>query len=259
MSTAVSQRSVAISVEGVSFSYGGPLVLEDVNVSINQGDFVCLVGPNGGGKTTLLRLMLGLLRPNTGRVRVFGLPPERARHRLGYVPQHPQHDLRFPVTVLEVVLMGRLGRGAALGPWGRADKEAAQRALCEVGLCELRDRPFAALSAGQRQRVLIARALAAEADLLLLDEPTANVDMAAEREIYALMRRLAGPATVAFVSHDVRLVSSQVERVICVNRRVAVHTTEEIDGDLLGRLYGPGWRLVHHDECREGDERCLNS
>ncbi|MFH0809970.1 MAG: ABC transporter ATP-binding protein [Pseudomonadota bacterium] len=248
-----------ISVENLSFGYGGLTVLEDATFSVAEHDLVCVVGPNGGGKTTLLRLMLGLLRPAAGRVRVFGLSPERARTRVGYVPQRPQHDLSFPLTVMDVVLMGRLGRSRGWGPYGRADREAAMRALDAVNLAEMDGRPFADLSAGQRQRVLIARALASEADLLLLDEPTANLDAVAEQQMYDLLRRVSRRATVVFVSHDLRLVTSYVERAICVNRLVAAHPVGEITGEMIGRLYGPAWRLVRHDQCEDGDQRCLTS
>jgi zinc transport system ATP-binding protein len=246
-----------VTVENLSFGYGGLPVLEEATFSVAEHDLVCLVGPNGGGKTTLLKLILGLLKPAAGQVRVFGLPPERARARVGYVPQRPQHDLSFPVTVIDVVLMGRLGSSRGWGPHSRADREAAMRALQDVGLAELAAKSFAAISAGQRQRVLIARALASEADLLILDEPTANVDALVEQEIYALLRRISRRATVVFVSHDLHFVTSYVERAICVNRRVAVHPVREITGELIGQLYGPAWRIVRHDQCEEGEQRCL--
>ncbi len=153
-----------ISLCNVSFSYGGVPALEDVNLSLEGRAAVCVVGPNGGGKTTLVKLILGLLRPQRGEVRVFGQPPHRSRLRAGYMPQHVQHDPQFPVTVMDIVLMGRLGRGGLgglMGWHGRADRRAARDALEQVGMADFGRRPFASLSGGQRQRVLIARAYAA--------------------------------------------------------------------------------------------------
>jgi zinc transport system ATP-binding protein len=248
-----------IKVEDLRFSYDGAAVLEDVNLAIGQGDFVCLVGPNGGGKTTLLRLILGLLTPSHGRVTVFGGRPELARGRIGYMPQHTQVDPRFPVSVADVVLMGRLGRAETVGPYRAPQRQAAWRALQEVGLYEQRRRPFGALSGGQRQRVLIARALAVEPELLLLDEPTASLDAHAEHELYALLRRLNERMTLALVSHDLGFVSEFVKSVICVRRTVVVHPTSDITGELIKEIYGGDVRMVRHDQrCSEGGHECLN-
>ena len=170
---------------------------------------MCIVGPNGGGKTTLVKLILGLLRPQRGEVRVFGQPPHRARLRVGYMPQHVQHDPQFPVTVMDIVLMGRLGQGV-LGWPGRADRRAAIDALAQVGMEEFRRRPFADLSGGQRQRVLIARALCCKPDLLLLDEPTSNVDSLVEARLLDLLRDLNRQMTIVMVSHDLGFVSGLV-------------------------------------------------
>jgi zinc transport system ATP-binding protein len=241
--------SPIIEVRGVWFAYDRESVLEDVNLSIGDRDFVSMVGPNGGGKTTLLKLFLGLLKPTRGEVRVFGTSPERARPRMGYMPQHVRHDLAFPVSVLDVVLMGRLGVGGSLGRYGRADHAVARRSLDEVGLADLAGRPFAALSGGQRQRVLIARALACEPELLLLDEPTSNLDLRVQDDFYELLRDLNARHAVILVSHDVGFVSKLVQRVVCVNRGVTVHATSELRGTDLMELYGPDVRMVRHDHC----------
>lgn len=235
-----------IEVERVSFTYDGPLVLEDVTFSIHERDFVCLVGPNGGGKTTLLKLMLGLLPPTRGTVRVFGQAPATVRRRLGYVPQHAQFDPQFPATALDVVLLGRLGIGPSWGPARRADRQAAEAALEEVGLAALGGRPLSALSGGQRQRVLIARALASAPELLLLDEPTASLDLLVQGDFFDLLHRLNRRLTVVLVSHDVGFVSQHVQTVVCVSRTVAVHATRELDGMKINDLYGAPVRFVHH-------------
>jgi zinc transport system ATP-binding protein len=194
-----------------------------------------------------LRLMLGLLKPAGGTVRIFGRPPLEVRRRIGYVPQHVQFDQQFPVTAMDVVLMGRLGIGPAVGPWRRADRQAALAALGEVGLTEeCHRRPLANLSGGQRQRALIARALASRPDLLLLDEPTANLDMAVQGDFFDLLHRLNERLTVVLVSHDVGFVSQHVRTVICVSHTVEVHTTREVDGHVINELYGGPVRFVHH-------------
>ncbi len=233
----------AVRMAGVEFAYDEPLVLEAVDLAVQPREFVCFVGPNGGGKTTLVKLILGLLRPRRGRVEVFGAAPPQARHRMGYVAQRADLDPKFPVNVMDVVLMGRLGRTDG----HKGDREAAEAALEKVGLADQRRRPFSALSGGQRQRALIARALAAEPDLLILDEPTASLDVAIEREFYELLQGLTDRLTVLLVSHDIGFVSEVVGKVVCVRRTVAVHPTSDLTGDLMQELYGTDVRLVRHD------------
>ncbi len=235
-----------IALAGVTFGYEGVVVIEDTNLEVAAGDFASVVGPNGGGKSTLLKLILGTLEPDRGIVRVFGQPPAQVRSRVGYMPQSAQHDPRFPVTVMDVILMGRLKAGAA-GPYRRADRQAAERALGEVGLSDLRNRRMADLSGGERQRVLIARALCGDPQLLLLDEPTAGVDSPAEERLMQLLQELNRRMTILMVSHDLGFVSQIVQRVICVNRRVRIHTASELTAEHIRELYGAPVRLVHHD------------
>ena len=239
-----------IELTDVRFAYDGDLVLQDVCLEVAPRDFACMVGPNGGGKTTLLKLILGLLAPAAGRIRVFDGPPEEARTRIGYMPQHAQVDLRFPVSVADVVLMGRLGRAEIMGPYRRAHRDAAWQALREVGLYDLRQQPFGTLSGGQRQRTLIARALASEPELLLLDEPTANLDAPAESDLYELLRRLNERLTIVMVTHDLGFVSRFVRTVICVNRCVVVHPTSEITGEIIREIYGADVCMIRHDQRR---------
>jgi zinc transport system ATP-binding protein len=237
----------AILITDLWFSYDGHPVLENVNLSIPQGDFVSIVGPNGGGKTTLLKLILGLLRPSRGEVQVFGLNPEKARPRIGYMPQHPQLDPQFPATVMDVALMGRLSNGRAFGPYSKKDKEAVVTALDQVGLRDMRKKWFASISGGQRQRLFIARALASEPDLLLLDEPTANLDAAMEGGLYELLQNLNETLTVVMVSHDLGFVSSLVKSVICVKCQVASHPTSELTAEIIDAMYGSPMRIVRHN------------
>jgi len=237
-----------ISFRDVDFAYDGQPALTEVTIDICDGEFAAVVGPNGGGKTTLLKLILGLLSPWRGSVRIFGDSPVASRKRIGYMPQYPRLDPDFPVTVMDVVLMGRLGRGPRAGFYRRPDREAAERALEEVRCGHHRDRPFSALSSGLRQRVLIARALVSDPELLLLDEPTSFLDPSVQEDLHDLLHRLNERLTLIVVSHDVGFVSKYVQRVVCVNRKVNLHPTTELSGDVLSALYGEtGGRVVDHD------------
>lgn len=237
-----------ISIERLSFSYDTMAVLEDVDLSVHDNDFIWIVGPNGGGKTTLLKLMLGLLSPKTGIIQVFDKAPVEVRTRMGYMPQVANLDLKFPANVLDIAMMGRLGNGTRFGPFRRRDKQAAAKALKETGLYDLRHRSFSALSGGEQRRLLIARALACEPEILLLDEPTANLDLVAEKELFIMLKSLNERLTIILVSHEPAFVSEFVKRVICVNRTVSEHPTCTIDGDFMGDLYGGKLRMVRHDQ-----------
>jgi len=236
-----------LEFEDLSFAYESRPVLEGVNLFVGPREFASIVGPNGGGKTTLLKLALGLLTPSRGRVLLFGASPEEGRHRVGYTPQHALFDRAFPISVLEVVLTGRL-RGRAWGGYTGEDLQAARKALEQVRLYDLERRPFQALSGGQRQRVLIARALCGNPELLLLDEPTANVDPDTGEQILYILQELNESMAILLVSHDVGFVSSVVRSVICVNRQVVMHPTHELSGAHLQDLYGENYRVVRHDK-----------
>ena len=243
-----------IELRNVSFSYQAVPVLENVNLTIYDRESICIVGPNGGGKTTLLRLLLGQLRPTQGEIRIFGKPPEQARLQIGYMPQRSEYDSLFPVTVMDVVLMGRLGRGGLsgwLGWYGRKDRAAAREALEQVHLADSARRNFAALSGGQRQRVLIAGALCCQPELLLLDEPTANVDSLVEERLFDELRQLAGRMAIVLVSHDLGFVTSLVQRVICVNRQAVAHPAAQLTADVIREMYGGDVNVVRH-----GDVMC---
>ncbi len=242
----MSDQSI-ISIERLSFSYNAAPVLEDVNLTVNDKDFIWIVGPNGGGKTTLLKLMLGLLPPKTGRIQVFDKSPAEVRTRMGYMPQVANLDPKFPVNALDIALMGRLGNGIRFGPFRGRDREAAEKALKETGLYDLRFRPFSELSGGEQRRLLIARALACEPEILLLDEPTASLDPVVEKELFKTLKSLNDRLTIILVSHEPAFVSEFVKRVICVNRKVSEHPTCAIDGEFMGDLYGGERRMVRHD------------
>jgi zinc transport system ATP-binding protein len=221
-------------------------VIEDADFDIYAGESVCVVGPNGGGKSTLLKLLLGLLSPDTGQIEIFGESPKVGRRFVGYVPQQIEFDRLFPVSALDVALMGRLGRGS-LGFVKSADRSVAMAALEQMGLADQAKQAFASLSGGQRQGVLIARALVAEAKLLLLDEPTAHVDVAAQERLIKNLSALDPALTVVTVSHDLAFVSRAVPKVVCVNRCVHVHPTAELTESRIRELYGHDVRMVQHD------------
>jgi len=236
-----------VDIRDLWFSYDSAPVLQGINLSISAGQKVCMVGPNGGGKTTLVKLILGLLRPTRGRVSVFGGSPSSQRKYIGYAPQHAAFDPKFPVNVMDVVLMGCIGQTGRLGPYRRRDRIAAGQALDAVGLGTLPKRAFSDLSGGQRQRVLIARAVVSNPQLLLLDEPTANLDIGVEAEFHELLEQLSEKLTLVIVSHDVGFVSQLADKVVCVHGSVAVHPTAELTGELMNDLYGHDVMLVRHD------------
>ena len=242
-----------ISFRDVTFSYGGSAVIDNASFEIGAKDSICVVGPNGGGKSTLLRLILGLEKPDEGHIEVFGQAPKDARGKIGYMTQYLNFDPSFPISVLDVALKGRIASGG-LGPYKKTDREAALRALEEVGMADRASYPFSDLSGGQRQRVLIARALACEPDLLLLDEPTANVDQAVEAQLLDTLQKLSKRLSILLVSHNLGFVSALVDHVLCVNRSVHTHPTTKMTGHTLAELFGGDVAVVRHDQsCPDGD------
>ena len=239
-----------IELSGVDFAYQRQPVLSKVDLSIQPGDCVALLGPNGGGKTTLIKLCLGLLKADSGRVRILGRDVERGLRpvlgRIGYVPQEPNLTPAFPITILDLVLTGRLSpRHKRIG-YDRADRQAAREALERVGLWERRGWRIDRLSGGQRQRVMIARALATRPELLFLDEPTASVDREWQVRLYNLFKELNHEATLVVVSHDLSVISSYVKSVACVNQNVHYHPQPEITAEMISQTYQCPVELVAH-------------
>ena len=240
----------AIEVNQLSFGYGEGPILRDVSFSVEEGEFVTIVGPNGGGKTTLLRLMTGLLIPWSGSVRIYGKSPRENGHLIGYVPQQMLLDRRFPITVEEVVLSGRLK------PWGwysQRDREIAHEALDRVGLSEMRKRQFSQLSGGQMQRMLIARALASEAALLFLDEPAASIDDESEQQLSAILAELKKNHTIVVVTHDTGFVDMITDRVLCIHQTICEHVSVD-DGVSQKYGYAAGYVHIRHDT-EKGEEK----
>jgi ABC-type Mn2+/Zn2+ transport system ATPase subunit len=243
-----------VELEHVTASYQDLVALEDVTFRVAAGEFVALIGPNGSGKTTLVKAVLGLVKPTSGTIRLFGKPPQQLDgdwKRVGYVAQIAQIDPRFPIRVLDVVLMGRYGQLGLIRRPGRSDREAARRALEQVGVADLARRPIGRLSGGQRQRVLVARALANQPELLILDEPTTGVDVGTTEGLFDLLDGLHHRGiTILVVSHDVGVVAQHVDQVACLNRRLVAHGRPEevLSGEVLECMYGPQAALVGHGE-----------
>ena len=235
-----------IEVSRVWFSFNGQPVLQDVDLRVPPGDYLVVIGPNGGGKTTLLKLMLGLLEPTRGTVRVFGQSPRKAAHRIGYVPQDVHINKTFPVSVLDVVLMGRLRSGKGRSRHSRLDRLAAQAALEQLGVWVYRDRRIGELSGGQLQRVFIARALVSAPEVLFLDESTASIDAQSRGEFYEALTELNRTVTIVAVSHDMMILSSHVKSVACVNRDLHHHDSGEITQEMLDATYRCPVDLVAH-------------
>lgn len=239
-----------IILENVSFAYKQRNILEDVNLRIKKNEFASIVGPNGGGKTTLLKLILGLIKPDKGRIRIFGKTPGQARHQIGYMPQYAHLDMDFPASVMDVALMGRLSTTTLW--FSKKDREATVNAIDEVGMTAFVNTPFNELSGGQKQRILIARALCSRPDILLLDEPTANVDHQTEENLFSILQKLNLKMTILLVSHDLGFVSKYVKSVICVNRQVVIHPTTLMNGGLIKDIYHGDLKMVRHDHrCSE--------
>ncbi len=221
-------KKKVISIENLYFQYDSMPALENVNVDIFSGEFVAIFGPNGGGKTTLLKLIMGLLVPQKGKLLLFDHPPEETRHLIGYVPQAMHFDRDFPISVLEVVMMGMLGKLSWRGSYPPDAKRKALLALERVGLAHKANASFGTLSGGEAQRTLIGRAIADAPSVLLLDEPTANVDIEAEKSIYAQLLELNQTMTILMVTHDLQTIVDKAGKLLCVQRQVTALKAKEV-------------------------------
>ncbi len=213
---------------------------------IYRGQFMALIGPNGGGKTTLLKLMLGLLNPDQGDIRIFGQRPRQAAHRIGYVPQNVRVNRSFPISVLDVVLMGRLGTGKGRWRHSQDNRDMAQKVLERLEIWRIHNRRIGELSGGQLQKVFIARALVTEPEILLLDEPTASVDAKGQTEFYNFLKDLNQSVTIVLASHDVMVLSSYVKSVACVNQELLYHDDAEVTPEMLDMAYHCPVDIIAH-------------
>ncbi len=234
-------QSPAIEISDLWFAYDGVRVLDQVNLTLPAGDFLAVLGPNGGGKSTFLRLLLGLLPPGGGSLRVLGAAPGQAGGRIGFLPQFTQVSASFPITVLGAVTLGLVRPGVAwfAGPARRRqEREEALSALERVGLAEHAGRRLSDLSGGQRQRVFIARAIVSGPELLLLDEPTASVDGKSRQELMALLAELNRDMTIVMVSHDMSTVDGCVKSIACVNKSLHHHADSRLTPQIFAEAMG---------------------
>jgi zinc transport system ATP-binding protein len=226
-----------VEINHVSFAYNGETVLRDVSFDIQERDFIAMIGPNGGGKTTLLKLILGLLKPDRGAIRVMGHSPQRASSAIGYVPQDVNINCSFPITAMDVVLMGKLDPGKRWARNTASNRQEALAAMDRLDMADLADKKIGELSGGQRQRVFIARALVTRPKMLLLDEPTASIDTRGQAEFFTLLKELNSDITILVVSHDLLVISRFVKSVACVNQDLHFHHHAEITGEMLETMY----------------------
>lgn len=250
-----------IEVSGLDVYYGSVQALKNINLVVRERDFLAIMGPNGGGKSTLLKAILGLVPVDSGEVKIFGGIGRKSRRLIGYVPQFSSVDRNFPISVIEVVLLGALNPGLSFfHKFNRAEKLRALDLLDKVGLADLKDRNISQLSGGEFQKLLIARALMTEPKLLLLDEPTASVDMSSSQDIYSLLGELNKEITIVMVTHNVMAISSNVKELACLNMGLVYHGDPELSEEVVNGLFGCPVELVAHGvphrvlkEHQEGD------
>ena len=257
-----------IELSHVTFRFNRHPVLDDVTLAIREGEYHAIIGPNGGGKTTVLKIMLGLLEPHSGTVRVLGGSVRDNRRHLGYVPQFRTFDFHFPISVREMVLSGRLGHLGTSLHYGPEDYATANDALETMDIMDIADREIADISGGQRQRVIIARALVGHPRVLLLDEPTVYVDTPTATHFYDIIDDLRKEMTIVLVTHDVGALSPDVTTVSCLNRRIFTHDAREITEEMIGAVYPCPVDLIahgiphrvfrHHDEMEKVETKEVN-
>ncbi len=208
-----------IKIENVNFKYSNTLILEDINLEIDRGEYIAIIGPNGGGKTTFVKLLLGLLSPSSGKIKIFEKPAKEAREKIGYLPQYINFNMDMPIRVLDIVLQGRLNPRKLF--YSKEDYSIANQQLESMNISHLSERKIKDLSGGQRQRVLLARALAREPEILILDEPTASIDLEGQKEIYKLLDKL--PLTKLIISHDINILFENITKVAHINKKLFLH------------------------------------
>jgi len=235
-----------VRLDDVWVHYDGVPVLEGINLSVEPHDFLGIIGPNGGGKTTLLKVILGLIKPSRGKVSVLGQTPEKGRKLIGYISQYNLFDRDFPISVLDVVLMGRYSGTGLFRRYSEEDKRIANEALKTVEMLDYKDRQVGRLSGGEQQRVFIARALATDPKLLLLDEPMTSIDSTMQAEFYELLDRLKQRMAIVLVSHDISAVSIYVDKIACLNRQLFYHGSKEVSAEELEKTYHCPIQLIAH-------------
>ena len=235
----------AVDLKDITVRFNETTALKDVSLSIEEGTFLGIIGPNGGGKTTLLKVILGLIKPDEGKVKVFGKKPGESKGEVGYVPQYSNFDPEFPINVKEVVQMGRLGNQGVRSKITEEDEDIIKESLEKVEMWELKDKQLSQLSGGQKQRALIARALATKPKMLVLDEPTTNVDENVKNSVHDLLNQLSDEGkTIILSTHDTGVICSNIESIACLNKNLVCHTRDEVTEEELHETYGAPVELM---------------
>lgn len=240
-------RKKLLEIDSVDAGYNGKSVLRDVNLEIYEDDFIGVVGPNGGGKTTLLRVILGTLKPIAGKVKYFSLQEKGQTKRIGYLPQLNMIDSKFPISAMEVVLSGMMSKNGILKKYTRYDKQLASRMMDKMGISHLKHKTIGELSGGQMQRVFLCRAIISSPKLLILDEPNTYVDNKFEGELYEQLRELNKDMAIILVSHDIGTITTYVKTIACVNREFHYHRSNVITEKQLSAYNCPIQLITHGD------------
>lgn len=238
-----------IEIKDLNFAYNDQNILEKINLVIEECDYIGIVGPNGGGKTTLLKLISGLLKPKSGSIKVLGMEPEKVKSKIGYVPQFGQMEKDFPIKASDVVAMGNFN-SKSFFPWKKKNEvDKVKNVMEKLEIFKLKDQLFDELSGGQKQRCLIARALISKPEIILLDEPTASVDSSVEKDIFELLKEINKDKTIILVSHDIGFISSYVNKIACINKSLECHNANEVvidDSHTIKNAYSNEVDIIKH-------------
>ena len=240
-------------VKNLSFVVHGQTILQNINFQIFNGEYIAIIGPNGGGKTTLIRMLLGLEKPTSGEIRLFGkkLKQFKEWYKIGYVPQRASHvDANFPATVEDIVNMGRIAKRGIFAGMSQEDREIVQDAMQKMDIADLKDKMVGTLSGGQRQRVMIARALASSPEILILDEPNTGVDVVSQQRFYKLLAKLNKEEgiTILFITHDIGVIADDIGRLFTINQQATIcnNPKEALSCEEMSELYGIDAHLIHN-------------
>ncbi len=237
-----------VSLEKINFSFSkkGPQILTDINLEIKKNDFLAIIGPNGGGKTTLLKIILGLLSPDSGSINYHGLT-DKKKNKIGYVPQFSHFDKDFPINVLDLVLMGRLNeKKGFIKHYNSLDREISLNSLEKLGIKDLANNSINELSGGQLQRVLIAQALTSDPEIMLMDEPSASIDKSSEEKLTDLLKELNKSIPIVIVTHDTTSIAPFVKQIACVNKKLHYHSDGVISEETVNEIYNCPVELIAH-------------
>ena len=240
-------------IKNLSFIVKGQRILSNISLEIFRSEYIAIIGPNGGGKTTLVRMLLGLEKPTSGEVKIYGkkLSDFKEWYKIGYVPQRASHvDSSFPATVLDIVKMGRTSQGGIFSSFNETDKKLVYDAMGKMDILDLQDKMIGTLSGGQRQRAMIARALASNPEILILDEPNTGVDVASQKNFYALLRKLnqEDRITIVFITHDIGVIADDIARLFTINEKAIICNDPKhlLSCQEMSELYGIDAHLLHN-------------